>query len=50
MIVLAALRRVPRTALIVVVMMVMMVILERDLLILELNHYRLINNYRGRVH
>ena len=49
LIVLAAVRSVPRTALIVVVMMMVMMILERDLLILELNDDRLIYNYGCRI-
>jgi hypothetical protein len=49
LIVLATVRSVPRTALIVVVMMVVMMILERDLLILKLNDYRLIYNYGSRI-
>lgn len=45
LIVLATVRSVPCTALIVVVMMMVMMILERDLLILKLNDYRLIYDY-----
>jgi hypothetical protein len=45
LIILTAMRGVPRTTFIVVVMMMVMVILEGDLLILELNDDRLIYNY-----
>ena len=45
LIILTAVRGVPSTTFIVVVMMMVMVILEGDLLILELNHDRLIYNY-----
>jgi hypothetical protein len=46
LVILTAMRGVPRTTFIVVVMMMVMVILEGDLLILELNDDRLIYNYR----
>ena len=49
LIILTAMRGVPRTTFIVVVMMMVMVILEGDLLILELNDDRLIYNYGGSV-
>ena len=49
LIILTTVRGVPRTTFIVVVMMMVMVILEGDLLILELNDYRLIYNYGCRI-